>query len=124
MNPVTRSILNQVKDPRLHEFVEFWDALEGWVITAYKGKTYSAEDQAEYRRVREWLLAGYSRYEAVMEPYWRQTRAGGEPLAGDPFRFLLDISDLSGFVNNWAAMQHLPAARESLNNFLLDRVEK
>jgi hypothetical protein len=39
---------------------------------------------------------------------------------GDPFANLLEPAQASDFVDNWTAMQTLPAARESLNMLLLD----
>lgn len=37
----------------------------------------------------------------------------------DPFQLLLDLQLPAGITGNWRAMQHLPAAREAINRYLL-----
>jgi hypothetical protein len=120
-NPFTRAILRQIGDPELGDFVAHWDALEALVIRVYRAKAASQADQAEYRQLRAWLWRYYPRWQATLEPYWRQARVAGQPAGHDPFLFLLPEDAPAWFVGNWAAMQHLPAAREALNLFLIDR---
>ena len=121
-NLFTRAILKQIGDPDLREFVMRWDVLEFLVIRVFRAKAASREDEDEYRQLRTWLSKNYSRWQAALTPYWEQARVAGEPAKHDPFLFLLSGSTSGWFAGNWAAMQHLPAAREALNQFLIDRV--
>jgi hypothetical protein len=124
MNPFTQSLLRQVKDQQLVEFVTRWDELEALVVRVYKTAGVSAQDVAEHAGVRVWLRQHYPQWAAKLRPYWPRTRAGGEPLAEDPFLRLLAPARAAAFVDNWAAMQTLPAAREALNMLLVDIVDK
>ena len=38
----------------------------------------------------------------------------------DPFQMLIDFHTPNDIVGNWTAMQHLPAAREALNQYILE----
>ena len=120
MNPFTQSLLSQVKDRHLVDFVTHWDTLEAIVVRTYKGEGASTEDTAEHARTRAWLLLRYSKWQKALATYWPRTRAGGKPVSADPFSSLLAPEHASDFVDNWNAMQILPAARESLNMLLLD----
>lgn len=120
MNPFTRAILQKLKNRQLDTFVRRWDELEALVIGVYKAGAATIEDERQYQRARLWLLANYPRWQAELEPYWRATRIKGEPLSEDPFPELLSRSRVQDFSGDWSAMQTLPAARESLNEFLLE----
>jgi len=123
MNPVTQSLLKQVQDEPLAAFIQGWDALEALVIRVYKGKSAGEADREEHDTLRAALLQSYSRWQPVLDPHWRQARLAGELAREDPFRFLLQVEEAAGFVGNWTAMQSLPAAREALNSYLLERIE-
>ena len=119
MNPFTK-FLNQWSNNRsLEEFIAYWDRLEALTIAVYKGKVNLAEATVEFKVVWPWLRARYGRWQLQLRPLWQNTKAAGEPTQTDPFQLLLDLPDPTAIQNNWQAMQHLPAARESLNHLLL-----
>jgi trans-aconitate 2-methyltransferase len=118
-NPVTRSLLRQAQDPRLREFVQQWDALEGLVLRLYRQKEASVEDEQAYQRLRAWLATEYPHWQDVLKLYWRATRIKDQPLSNDPFLLVLSVAQADGFINNRAALQTLPAARETINEYLL-----
>jgi hypothetical protein len=120
MNSLNR-IFKRKKNQPITNLVQHWDKLEALVIRVFKGKTASPGDLDEYRHLRAWLLDNYMLWEESLEPYWRASSAGGEPVQADPFRMILSTPGASGFVRNWKAMQTLPAAREALNSFMLDQ---
>ena len=120
MNPFTQSLLKQVKDRALVEFVTQWDALEALVIRVYKGGAAAAPDEAEHTRLRTRLRQSYPRWQQALGQYWPRTRAAGQPVQMDPFAHLLAVAHAADFVDNWTAMQTLPAAREALNMLLVD----
>ena len=120
MNPFTRAILRRVKNRDLKRFTAYWDRLESLVIRVYKKGAASQAEEAEYRAVRAWLLKSYPKWRAALQPYWQATKVAGEATGEDPFEALLATPQASGFVGNWRAMQTLPAAREALNEYLVD----
>lgn len=120
-NPFTRAILKQIEDPTLQEFVSYWDALELLVIRVFRAKAASQEDEVEYSQLRSWLYRNYGRWKEALLPYWQQARIAGQPSGQDPFLYLLSENSASWFSANWTAMQHLPAAREALNQYLIDQ---
>lgn len=129
MNPYTRSLLKQIKDPRLDRFVEHWDRLEALVILVYRQGAAASQDRTEHRRLRSWLKKNYPRWQPQLLS--RQlfslrppTSIGGKLAREDPFEALLVVPDAAGFVQNWAAMQTLPAAREALNQLLISLSEQ
>jgi hypothetical protein len=124
MNPYTGSLFHRIQDPRLAEFVMHWDPLEALVIRVFKGKSASPEDETEHCQLREWLLNDYPNWKSTLEPYWQVALVGGHAPQKDPFEFLLSVPQASGYIKNWAAMQNLPAARQALNQFILDRIEQ
>lgn len=124
MNIVTRTLAKKVKDRRLKEWIAHWDALEALVIRVYKGKAATAENEAEWGRLRSWLLQAYPRWEAALRPHWQKALLAGEPAGEDPFCRLMAFAQAREFVDNWAAMQTLPAAREALNRLLIEMGEK
>ena len=120
MNPFTKFISQWSADSAFNEFVDQWDRFEQIVISVYRGKLepYVAGD--EYTRVWSWLRARYGGWSDLLAPYWQSTQAAGEPTRTDPFQLLLDLETASAIRGNWKAMQHLPAAREALNRYLLE----
>ena len=122
MNPFTRSLLRQLSDRRLRHFVAAWDQLEALIIQVYKSGTASPENEVEHQKTLRWLSRHYPHWQPALSKYWPQVRAGGEPLDGDPFESLLSIQEAGDIPGNWRATQILAAARETLNQFLLDRI--
>ena len=124
MNPFTQSLINQLHDQQLAEFVADWDTLEALVIRVYKGEVASVQDEEEHRRLRKRLQKWYPRWQGALQIYWPQTKSAGEFVKEDPFASLLRVEHAGGFVGNWKAMQTFPAAREALNQFLMDQIRK
>ena len=122
-NPVTRSLIQQLDDPQLAEFVACWDALEALVIRIFQSQDVTAEDEAEYGQVRDWLGQAYPQWQEALRAYWLLTRIAGEPATKDPFVRLMAAKAAREFIGNWTAMQTLPAAREALNQFLLELLD-
>jgi hypothetical protein len=42
----------------------------------------------------------------------------------DPFRQILEVSNLDDKINSRSTLEALPHARQVINHFLLDRIEK
>ena len=124
MNPYTQSLVKYLKDSRLVEFVVHWDRLEELVIRIYKGKSAAPEDEQEYQSLRTWLLGEYPHWQAALGAYWPLALVAGQPSKEDPFTFLLSIPAAGNFVGHRAAMTTLPAARQALNQYLSDRIER
>jgi hypothetical protein len=124
MNPYTQTLVKHIKDPRLVDFVVHWDLLEELVIRVYKAKSADTDDEGEYQRLRVWLLDAYPDWQAELGSYWPLALVAGQPPAEDPFAFLLAVPTASGFVSNRGALTKLPAARQALNQFITDRIER
>ncbi len=124
MNPYSKFLGRKSDDQRFLAFVEQWDELERLIIDVYRGQMTVAAATADYERVWPALKAQYSQWEATLRPYWQLTRAAGEPTATDPFRLLLAIDAPANIPGDWRAMQHLPAAREAINRYLVDSGDK
>src|SRR4051794_22720801 len=107
MNPITQSLLKQVKDRQLVEFVMKWDVVEELVVRVYKENVALAEDEAQYHPNRAWLLGRYPKWSAALGRYWPRTRTAGQPTGEDPFAYLLAVTRAGDFVENWSAMQTL-----------------
>jgi len=122
MNPFTRFLFGQRSDQRLASFVADWNALEVLVIRVFKGKMATVEDLAEFARLQADLRRTYPDWQADLTPLWAETRVGGVRPSSDPFLDLLETPTAADFVDNWAAMQRLPAAREALNILVRDSV--
>ena len=122
MNPFSQSLLKQIKDRQLAEFVARGDRLEALVVRVNKAGAATGADEAEYAGLRRWLRRRYGQWEARLRSYWPGIRAGGEPLLQDPFLSLLALERATALADNWTAMQLLPAARESINMMLVDKL--
>jgi hypothetical protein len=120
VNPFTRFLLKRTRDRELARLVEGWDALEALVIRVYKAGQADAEDEAEWVRSRADLLRLLPRWQRRLSPHWAGKLGGGEPLQADPFAWLLGFEAASDFVRNRRAMQTLPAAREALNELIIE----
>ncbi len=126
MNIVTQALVKRLakefaKNSRLKEWIAHWDAMEALVIRVYKAKGAAPQDEAEYARLRPWLHKSYPRWEEAFSPYWRKAMQAGALATQDPFARLLAAREAGDFAGDWSAMQTLPAAREAINQYLLDR---
>lgn len=120
MNPFSRYLSQWSTDAGFGAFVEHWDVLERIVIDVYRETMTPEAAVSEYERTWGWLRRQYPLWRNALEPYWRQTRAAGALTAVDPFELMLDIQWTGDILGDWRAMQHLPAAREAINRYLLD----
>lgn len=123
MNPFTRFLSQWGGNPQLEELITHWDTVEFLAIHVYKQKRASADEEAQYQTAKKWLDQHYHHWAGDLEPYWRESAVGGTLDHQDPFRFLFENETAVGFVDNWKALQHLPAAREALNQFLVAQGE-
>lgn len=120
MNPFTRAIMKRGKTRSLRGFVDHLDRLEALIIHIHRQAQAEPVDAAEYLRLQSWLKKHYPKYQADLEPYWRSVKAGGEVITQDPILELLSAQNAEAFVENWRAMQILPAVREAFNRYLID----
>jgi hypothetical protein len=118
MNLFTKYLARSRQNQPLHDLIENWDQLEILVITIFKSKENSADDEAVYAKTRAWLLKNYPRWESDLEPLWRQTLVGGKLATEDPFRRIFRGEKSAEFLTDWGAMQNLAAAREALNRLI------
>jgi hypothetical protein len=121
MNIFTRFLSGGLGDKKLEEWIRHWDGVEGLVVRVFKAKGATAEDEGEYGRLRPWLLAHYPAWEGALRPHWQAAKVAGALAKQDPFARLLRVETAGGFVGDWEAMQHLPAAREALNRLVVER---
>lgn len=120
-NPFTRFLNQWSRDPDFDAFVAHWDVLEQVVVAVYRAKMSVAEASRPYQEAWPWLREAYPTWEAALRPYWEPTLAGGKRVTQDPFQLLLAIPEPAAIPGDWAAMQHLPAAREAINRFVVAR---
>ena len=124
MNPFTRFLSRHLQDASLTDFIAYWDRLERLVVTVYKRQHALPADEVEWAAVRPWLQAHYPRWQPALAALWPQTIVGGQLAAVDPLAALLTPATAAVFVQNWSAMQTLPAARESLNQLVRQMEEE
>ena len=124
MNPYTRSLLQRIQNPDLCDWVEAWDQLESLVVDIYRSEAAGPGAEEEYGKLKKRLNMDYGRWRQELRPHWEGLRAGGEPVQSDPFQKLLEPENAEGFLENWRAMQTLPAAREALNSYLIALIEE
>lgn len=120
MNPFTRFLNQWSSSHDIKALIEHWDQLEALSIRVYKQGEATPDQAKSYLEIKGWLDTHYSRWEDQLKPFWVNSPVGGTLEHGDPFRFLFQYPDVSHFVQNWAALQHLPAAREALNQLLVE----
>ncbi len=119
MNPFTKSLTGaKIPDP-LKALITHWDALEALVIRVFRGKVATAEDEAEYATLRQWLQTHYAKWKTALHPHWQGVMRGGKPCVDDPFEFLFLPEAARDFVGSLTHMQALPAAREALNKLVI-----
>lgn len=121
MNLFTRFLSRHNQDSGLEQLIAHWDQLEILVITVFKGKLATEEDERVYALNRAWWHEQYPRWSADLQPLWRETLAGGQMTQVDPFLRVVRAEKAADLVGDWGAMQHLAAAREALNRYLLRR---
>ena len=119
MNLFTHFLKQWTDNRDLDDLVEHWDQLERLVIRVYKGKVARPEDETEYGQLQGWLQSNYPKWQTDLQPYWQRAKVAGHPAGQDPFRHILAHPSAAAFLTDWNAMQHLPAAREALNRFVL-----
>ncbi len=123
MNPFTETLLSEIEDDQLIAWVSNWDVFEALIIEVFREGTVSESQTELYPKLKQALANSYSNLKDELEPHWQGRQAGGTPIEGDPYLELLSAEDLDKFVENWEAMQLLPAAREAINAYLLTQVE-
>lgn len=121
MNIFTRFLSGGLRDRGLEALIRHWDGVERLVVRVYKGKGATAEDEAEYGRLRGWLVVNYPGWAERLRPHWQGAKVAGELAKQDPFARVLRVETAGGFVGDWEVMQHLPAAREALNKLVVAR---
>lgn len=121
MNPYTQFLSQWSTDRTFTAFVDDWDRLERLVIGVYRGKVEAASAQSEFEELWPRLREHYPRWEPILRSHWQATQAAGEPTQTDPFNLLLAIESPAAIPGDWRAMQHLPAAREAINRYLVER---
>lgn len=121
MNPYTKFLSQWSHDRPFAAFVADWDRLERLVIGVYRGKVDATTAQTDFDELWPRLRKLYPRWERVLISHWQATLAAGEPTRTDPFRLLLAVESPAAIPGNWRAMQHLPAAREAINRYLVEQ---
>lgn len=119
LNPFTRFLSQFLPDDDLDLFVSQWDTLEALVIRVFKAQRATPDDERLYLDVRRQLQRGYPQWQEQLEPLWRATLVNSKSAERDPFLYLLSVESAAAFIGDWAAMQHLPSAREALNRFIV-----
>lgn len=119
MNPFTRFLSRNQQNESLNRLIEQCDGLEALVIRVYKSQQTTLADEEEYTKLRVWFQANYTNWQEKLKPYWQNVLAGGKPPEQDPILRLLAAAAAVDFVGDWGAMQHLPAMREALNQFVV-----
>jgi len=119
LNPFSRFLGQWSQNRPFTGFVARWDELESITVRVYRQKMTPAEARPAFEQVWPWLRQHYPQWEAGLRPYWQQTKAAGQPTQTDPFALLLAFDQPEAILDNWTAMQHLPAAREAINHYLL-----
>lgn len=124
MNPYTAHLQSLLPPGRgddivLAEFVAGWDRVEAFVIRVFRANIADGADASEWDELRRALAARYAAFADTLAVYWPHALVAGERCTADPFRAVLDVATASSLVANRTAMQTLPAARETLNRWLV-----
>lgn len=121
-NPFTRFLrsLRGENQPDIEQFVAWWDVVEAIVVDVNKRGEATIEERTAYIEARTELLRNYQSVWATrFAPHWVETLEAGQRPVSDPFVRILTPTVADGFVKNWAAMQALASARETLNRYVL-----
>ena len=89
------------------------------MVAVYREKRPVAEAETQFNETWSWLRKQYPRWSDQLRPFWQQTKAAGKTTEVDPFQLILNIQQPQDILGDWRAMQHLPAAREAINQFIL-----
>ncbi len=119
MNPFTRFLKQWSPNQSLEEFVSHWDVIEMVTIQVYREKMSQEEAQSHFETSWPWMRKNYKKWADELRPFWEKTKAAGETTKLDPFQMLIDFQTPADIIGDWTAMQHLPAAREALNQYIL-----
>ena len=123
MNPVTQTLVEQIHDSALIDWLEAWDKIEQVVIRVFRGAAVSRRDEQDFIATKRWLIKRHPTYANALDPYWRNALIKGSgPATNDPFESLLAFEQARDFVGNFEAMKLLPAVRQSINEWLLDMI--
>ena len=122
MHPVTGQLLAHISDRHIIRFVEAWDALELLVIRVYRTREALRSDERLYRRLRRELPVLRGPFAADLAAYWSASTIAGEPVTQDPFEVVLRVEQAATFMEDWAIMQNLPVARQTINEWLVDMI--
>lgn len=120
MNPFSKYLRQFARDQDFDAFVAQWDVLESVVIGVYRDKMLIEQAQTAFSTTWPQLRQIYPQWEPGLRSCWQLTKAAGELTQVDPFQLLLDIQTPEQIKGDWKAMQHLPAAREAINRYLLE----
>jgi hypothetical protein len=123
MNPVTQSLLKQIENPELDRFISCWDDLEILAIDVFRSKKATRQDELAYRQIQDCMLRRYPSWRKSLRPLWQKTKVAGQFLQQDPFMRLMQLEQVSAFAEDWSLVQTLPAAREAINQLLIDLIE-
>jgi len=121
VNPVTRRLLDEIDDPELAAFAQAWDALEECLVRIYREGTCPPDLEQRHAGLRSSLERDLSVWESALLPHWQATRIDGASPTESPFRTVLAARRPRAVVGNLDLMRTLPAAREAINHFLLER---
>lgn len=121
MNPFTNFLRQWSADDDFDTFVTYWDRLERLTIRVYRQKLTVDAAESEFAEVWPWLRQRYGRWQPYLETFWQKSTAAGQPTQTDPFLLLLEKPSPAAILDDWQAMQHLPAAREALNQYILSK---
>jgi hypothetical protein len=124
MNPVTQSLLNRIQNPELARFISCWDALEALAIEVFRSKQASPQDELAYRQIQDCVRRRYPPWRKRLRPLWQKTQAAGQSIQQDPFMRLVQVEQVGVFAEDWSLVQTLPAAREAINQLLLDLIDQ
>ena len=94
------------------------------MVQVYSEKLPVVEAAEQFDETWGWLREQYPRWSEQLQTFWQQTKAAGQKTEVDPFQLILDIQHPHNILGNWHAMQHLPAAREAINQFVLSESNK
>ena len=121
MNPFSKYLSQWSTDRDFNAFIAQWDRLERLVVAIYRQKVDAGAAEAEFKTIWPELRRQYNVCAEALRPHWLATRAAGEATHVDPLQLLLDLASPEKVTGNWRAMQHMPAAREAINRFLLEQ---
>ncbi len=118
MNIFSRFLSQFSRDASFNDFVAQWDEVEELILRVYKAGKSSPQDERLWHNIRQAALEQHRPFETHLAPLWKKIRAGGSLCRQDPFLALLSPLTPEIFVENWKALQLLPAARETINQAL------